>query len=920
MTTQLLSTKLFIPPTRPELVPRPRLIERLNEGLYRKLTLISAPAGFGKTTLVTEWLDNLHSEAENKIAWLSLDEGDNDPARFLSYFIAALNQIEGTGAAFGKGALSMLQSPQPPPPEAVLTTLINEIATIPDRIILVIDDYHLIEAQPIHDAISFLLEHLPSQMHLVTATREDPHLPLARLRAKDQLTELRATDLRFTTTEATEFLNQVMGLSLSVEDIAALEIRTEGWIAGLQLAAISLKGHEDADDLIAAFTGSHRFVLDYLIEEVLEKQPESVQTFLFQTAVLDQLTGALCDALTGQNNGQATLEILEHANLFIVPLDGDRRWYRYHHLFADLLRQRLNQIQPEQVPVLHLKASIWYEQNGFINEAIEYALRAKDYERTATLIEIHVNAFWNRGEHGKLRRWLIELPEELVFSRPQICIFHALYLFTSGQLGAAERDLQIIEQILESNTDQIPETSPLAHAALLPDTDRMKLQGRLAAIRAFMGSYTQGDASGIIQHARRALEYLPEQDSSMRIITAIALGDAHTFQGDMAAAYQVQREAVEAIKATGNIYFLIVVNLKVANTLREQGHLKQTVEICEQQIQLAIKNRLSRAGIIGWLLAIWGEALAELNDMDEAIDLVKKGVEFPARGGDVAMLSWSYLCLMRVLFSKGDMNDVEEIIEKMDKIGRESHLPPWITSQMAVWQTRLWLAQNKLEAAIQWAEGRKLVVDGDHKPVHELDYFWLIEYLGLARVLFAQGRLDETAKLLQQLLEAAEKGDRTTRVIEILLLQAMVFQAEENATGAMTAIERALTLAEPLGFIRIFVDQGPSMGKLLYEALDREIAPDYVRRLLAAFPVPEQGQTVPPESQVSESDYFEPLSEREIEVLQLIAEGLTNQEIGSRLYLSLNTVKVHTRNIYGKLGVKNRTKAISKAKALGILQ
>jgi len=421
MDIPLLQTKLYIPPVRPELVSRPRLIEQLNKGLHRKLTLISAPAGFGKTTVVSDWI----RQSEIPVAWLSLDDGDNDPVQFLTYFIATLEQIDNTIGQTGQG---MLQSPQPPPPEALITALINEIAAVPSQFVLVLDDYHLIEAQAIHDALTFLLEHLPPRMHLIIAAREDPPLSLARLRARGQLTELRATDLRFTSAEAAEFLIQVMDLNLSAEDIAALETRTEGWIAGLQLAAISMQGRADTASLVQSFTGSHRHVLDYLVEEVLEQQSESVQAFLLHTSILDRLTGTLCDAVTGQDNGRATLEILDRANLFIVPLDDERRWYRYHHLFGDLLRQRLRQTQSEQVPTLHNKASEWYEQKGFVDEAIDHALRGECFERAVHLIEAHVDTIWQRGEHAKLRRWLDRLPAEVSSSKPQLCIFRAYYL------------------------------------------------------------------------------------------------------------------------------------------------------------------------------------------------------------------------------------------------------------------------------------------------------------------------------------------------------------------------------------------------------------------------------------------------------------------------------------------------------------
>ncbi len=443
---QLLTTKFYIPPTRPELVLRPRLIKQLNEGLHRKLTLISAPAGFGKTTLVTEWLDNLRLDAknetqtENKIAWLSLDEGDNDLVRFLTYFIAALNQIEGIDTTFGKGTLSMLLSPQPPPIETILTSLINEFATISVRIIFVLDDNHLIEIQPIHDVLTFLLEHFPPQMHLVIATREDPHLPLARLRSQDQLTELRVTDLRFSSSEAAEFLNQVMGLDLSAEDITALETRTEGWIAGLQLAAISLQGKEDTTRLIKSFSGSHRLVLDYLFEEVLDQQSESVKLFLLQTAILDRLTGSLCDAITGQENGQEILETLEQANLFIVPLDEEWRWFRYHHLFAELLRQQLHQSaassskeESGDVAELHKRASLWYEDNGLEIESFQHAAAANDFEHAARLVEGDVMPLHLRGALTPVLNWLESLPTTVLDARPSLWVMYASALTMAGQ-------------------------------------------------------------------------------------------------------------------------------------------------------------------------------------------------------------------------------------------------------------------------------------------------------------------------------------------------------------------------------------------------------------------------------------------------------------------------------------------------------
>jgi LuxR family maltose regulon positive regulatory protein len=952
----LLQTKLYIPPVRPELVPRPRLIERLNAGLPdrsglsstreafpRALTLVSAPAGFGKTTLVSEWVQAIGGSAPPiGIAWLSLDEGDNDPARFLAYLIAALRTL-GRGKAegiepqpehaaqqapiglIGKGVLSALRSPQPPPPQAVLTPLINEIAAYPGSIILVLDDHHAIQSSAVDKALAFLLERLPPQMHLVIATREDPHLPLARLRAQGQLTELRAADLRFTSSEAAEFLDQAMGLGLSAEDIAILESRAEGWIAGLQLAALSMQGRKDVSSLIHSFTGSHRFVLDYLIEEVLQQQPESIQTFLLQTSVLNRLTGSLCDAvrfgaaeppssssgtaLTDQDNGQQTLEYLEHANLFVVPLDDERRWYRYHHLFADLLRQRLHQTQASLQPALHSRASKWYEENNLTEDAVDHALAARDFERAAQLIEGQVDATWKRGEHAKILGWLNALPKEQLSSRPHLSIFQAWVQLEDGRLGEAEQSLQAVERAIQSIEDKASAEESRQFGQL----NTAHLKSRVSVMRAMM-AFHRADVPSIIRFSHEALEYLPEEDLSWRGIAAMALADSHYIDGNMNAANDALSEAIKISRIAGNVYIAAYTSIKLAIVLQYQGRLDQALEICRDLMAFLDSNGLSQSALAGLVQAQWGEILWDLDDIDRALQLTTKGIELNQYEIDVTNLAWAHLVLVKLLYAKTDLAGAMETILKLEQTARESHVPPWIVSRIAAWKAKIWLKEGNKAALRQWVQEHLLDTDGEPLFVRE------VEYLVFARILILRGELEEAVNLVERLIERAQAGGRVTRQIEMYLVLALAVQELGDTNKAMSTLSKSLSLAESRGHIRLFVNEGPPMARLLYEALSRDIFPGYVRQLLAAFPNVEPTEQIErTRAQAPASDLVEPLSERELEVLQLIAEGLTNREIASRLFLSLNTVKAHTRNIYGKLCVHNRTQAVTRARALGVL-
>jgi LuxR family maltose regulon positive regulatory protein len=897
MTKQdILHTKLFIPPPRPDLVLRPRLFEELNEGLQRKLTLVSAPAGFGKTTLVSEWVDKLRSDGlkgsriENRVGWLSLDESDSDPVRFLTYFIAALNRVEGIEGTIGKGALRMLHAsrPQAPPTEAVITALVNEVAAIPDRIILVLDDYHIIESSPVDDALTFILDNLPSQMHLVIATRDDPQLPLARLRARGQLTEIRAADLRFTSSEAAEFLNRVMGLDLLADDINALENRTEGWIVGLQLAAISLQGLNDATSFIKSFTGSHRFVLDYLMEEVLEKQSESVQSFLMQTSILDRLTGSLCDALTGRDNGQQALEYLEQSNLFIVPLDNERRWYRYHHLFADLLRQRLHQSAASStgdagrgVAELHKRASVWYENNGLEIEAFHHAAAANDVEHAARLIEGDGMPLPFRGAVAPVLNWLESLPTTVLDAKPLLWAMYASVLMAIGQTAGVEKKLQAAEAALQGAE---------------PDDKTRDLVGRIAATRATL-ALTQHQAETIIDQSRRALAYLNPDNLPHRTATTWKLGYAYQLQGDRAAASQAYTEAISISLASGNIVVALLASTGLGNVQEAANQLHLAAQTYQRVIQQVGDPPLPAAASEAHL----GLACIhyEWNDLDAARQHGQQSVQLARQLENTDRFIACEVFLARLKLAEGDTAGAAAMLAMAEQLVHQ-HNFVYRMPEVAAAKVLSLLQQGNLAAAARLAQTHKLP-------------------LSQARVHLAQGDTLAALRALGPLRRRVEAKGWEDERLRVMVLQAVALHAHGEKEQAVQLLGDALALAEPGGFIRTFVDEGPPMAHLLCRAQTQGIAPDYVRRLLAAFPVAEPMQDGPMKPHADQSGLIETLSERELEVLQHIEEGFTNREIADQLYLSLNTVKVHTRNIYGKLGVKNRTQAVSRARDLGVL-
>ncbi len=885
MPTPILATKLYIPPSRPNVVFRPRLIERLNEDFHCKLTLISAPAGFGKTTLVSEWI----ARNERPTAWLSLDEGDNDPARFLAYFVVALQTI---AANVGQGVLSALQSPQPPPGEVILTALLNEITAISDDFVLVLDDYHVIDAKSVDNALTFLLEHLPPRMHLVIATREDPQLPLARLRAGGQLTELRVTDLRFTPSEAARFLNQVMSLNLATEDIAALETRTEGWIAGLQLAAISMQGHQDNTSFIKSFTGSHHFVMDYLVEEVLQQQSESVQTFLLRTSILDRLCGPLCDAvlLDSAASGQETLEYLEHANLFIVPLDNERQWYRYHHLFAELLRQRLHQsiasstakVQ-SRVNELHIRASQWYEDNGLELEAFQHAAAANDIERTERLIEGKGMPLHLRGAVTTILNWLESLPTTILNAKPSLWWRYASLLLINGQTTGVEEKLQAAEAALQGT---------------VADDKTPNLVGQIAAARAVL-ALTRYDAETMLAQSHRALEYLPPNNLSLRANANWTLGYAYLFKGERAAARQALAEAISLSQASGDIFITILATIGLGNVQETENQLYLAAETYQRVLQLAGDQPLQ---IICEAHLGLARILYEWNELDAAEQHGQQSLLLAQQYESVIdrfIVSETFLA--RLKLARGDMDGSIALLTEADLSARQRNFV-LRRPEVAAAQVVTLLRQGNLTAAAQLAETYQL-------PLSQV------------RVYLAQRDASEalaTLSLLRQQMEAKHWEDER---LKVMVLQAVAHHARGEKHSAVQLLSDALTLAEPGGFIRLFIDEGVPMAELLSEASADGIMPNYRGKLLATFEA--EKQRISGDSPIvtfgDSQSLIEPLSPRELEILQLVAQGLSNHEIGEKLFLALDTVKGHNRRIFDKLQVQRRTEAVARARELGLL-
>ncbi len=906
MSTPILATKLYIPPPRPGVVNRRRLLGRLDEGLYRKLTLISAPAGFGKTTLVSEWA----AGCQPPVAWLSLDEGDNVPSRFLVSLVSALQTIKpNTGA----GMLSVLQAPQPPPIEGILAALLNEIATIPDDFVLVLDDYHLVDAQSVDQALNFLLNHAPPQMHLIVATREDPQMPLARYRARGELTELRAPDLRFTITEAAEFL-QVMGLNLSPENIAALEARTEGWIAGLQLAALSMQGRADIAGFIEDFTGSHRFVLDYLTEEVLQREPEAVRDFLLQTSILNRLSDSLCNAVTGQQNGREMLRSLERGNLFVVPLDEHRQWYRYHHLFADALQARVTEEHHYQVTNLHRRASAWYEQNNLPADAIHHALAAEDFERAARMIEMAWSVMESSFQSTVWLGWVKALPDTLVRTMPVLSVWYAYALLSCGSMEAAESRLKDAERWLKPADNAVERPDTLSNRMVVVDEEQFRsLPAIIATARAYCAQAV-GDISGAVRYASLVLDLVPEEDYLRHDQAKTLLGLTYWSNGDLEAANRIFTDYTRKLRAVGNIAHAISPTFVLADIRMALGRLHEAENTFESLLRLVVDQGEPLLPDTAELYRGLSELHREQSDLKAATQHLQTSKALSVQS---TLVDWRRrLCLAeaRLKQSQGDFDGALNVLDDAERFSIRSPLPD--VSPVGALRARIWVAQGKLADAFAWAHERGLSTAGPPSYLQEF------EHITWVRMLIARYKIDrvdiavhEAAELLGRLLQAAEIGGRIRSMIEILVLQALAYEAQKNLPSALMPLERALTLAEPQGYVRVFVDEGQPMAHLLSLASTNRVMPDYARKLMAAY----ETESHIIAGNAPSGTLIDTLTVREQEVLELMAVGLSNPEIATALVIAVTTVKTHVKNIFEKLQVSNRIQAIARAQESGLL-
>ncbi len=907
----LLATKLHVPRVQSGFVRRPRLLGRLDEGLARTLGVVCAPVGFGKTALLADWIQ----AGQRSVAWLSLDVGDNDPARFWRHVAGALDRVR---PGIAEAVAPLFGPPAPPSFEALVTALINELAARPDEneILLVLDDYHVVEAEPVHQSLTFLLEHMPSALHMTLASRADPPLPLSRLRALGQLAELRAVDMRFRSDEAAALLREATGRNLAEPAVVELTTRTEGWAAGLQLAALSLGGRADVDEFLATFSGSHRYLLDYLSEEVLEHQPQQVREFMLETSVLDRLSGELCDAVTGRTDGQPMLEALERANLLVVPLDEVRGWWRYHQLFADLLRARLQRERPERVVQLHRDAAVWHDEHGLADDAVRHALAAGDAMWAARLMERHLDALHLRSEGATLQRWRAALPPEVVRCRPRLLLAEGRMALLGGRVEAVVAPLQAAERAWTS-------APPAVDEAYEPSVGRgasvfANVPATLALEHAFLSEF-HGDADGTIAYASRALAELGEGEWMLESLAQERLAVADWLRGRLPEAEEALASRVARFREAGQSSLVAWGCYYLGLVQRAQGRLDAAVRTYEQVLEINSPPERAPLPAAGVAYVGLAEVAYQRGELEKASRHLSDGLP-PCRqltytqplATGLAVLAW-------IRQAEGDGAGALDAISQAERIAPSSSITA-LLNPVPTQRARLLLAQGDLVAVMRWIEERAI------KPEDDSSYPREPEYLVLARLLLANNAADQSLALLARLHAAAAAHARTGSLIEIQVLRALALAAIGNETDSVAAAAEALRLAARQGYVRVFADEGVAMAELLGrlvsaqradDAADLGVPLDYLGRLGRAMerpglPRPEAAAALPP-------GLFESLTARELEVLGLLAAGRSNRAIAADLVVTLDTVKKHVSRILDKLGAANRTEAVARARALGLI-
>ena len=898
MPSQLLDTKLFAPRRRRGLVDRPRLVERMNRGVESKLTLISAPAGFGKSTLLAEWRET-YTAPGSSTAWLALDSSDSDPAVFWANVVAALQTIRPSVGDAGRMA------GEPADLESLLTSMLNELATEPGDIILVLDDYHAVDGPGVHEGMGFLVEHVPPQVHVVIATRADPPFPLARMRARGELVEIRVADLRFTPDEAAAYFNDVMGLGLAATEVTTLEGRTEGWAAALQLAALSMRGRADVPGFIAGFAGDDRYIVDYLAEEVLQRQPDDVRTFLLDTSILARMSAPLCDAVTGVGSGRATLEALDRGNLFLVPLDDRRRWYRYHHLFGDVLRARLVDEHPARVPELHRRASTWYGQNGERAEAIRHAIAGEHFDQAAELVELEMSATQQARQEKTLRGWLEALPDAMIRRRPVLSDGYAGSILVRGQTEGVEARLQDAQRWL----DRPDNAESLERMVVADDAAFRNLPAGIAVHRAGLARLL-GDVEATTVHARAALDLVRDDDLAGRGAAAALLGLASWTKGDLGAMDRYYTDAMHTFEKAGYLSDVVGCAIGLADVWIEQGRLDEAMRLYERILDGATRHGAPLRGTADMHVGV-STILVLRNDLAGARRHLQRSDDLGEESGLPQNPYRSRVALAKIRQAEGDLAGAVDALAEAERTYVSDFFPE--VRPIAARLARLWTDQGMLAKAWSWAQRRGLSYDD------EVTYLLEYDHVTLARLLVAQGRRDvaperygEALDLLERLKVSAEEGGRVERLIETLVVQALARDANGESSSALRLLGEAIRLAEPEGFVRVFADEGPPMASLLSAAARQRIAPHFVDRLLASSG---RGRERSPRA----LPMAEPLSERELEVLRLLRGDLGGPEIARELVVSLNTVRTHTKNIYAKLGVNSRRAAVRRAAELELL-